>query len=136
VTSSRKYRALLVDDEPSLLLTYRLILEQAGYGVVACGSLREAMTALQGQKFDVVLCDYFLEEQHTGFEVVAAARQFDAHVPAAVLTGFAARETYEQAATLDIEVMLKPISIPEFLATISTMLRKNKGPATQHNGEG
>ena len=31
---ARKYRILVVDDEPSVLLTYQMILEQKGYEVV------------------------------------------------------------------------------------------------------
>jgi DNA-binding NtrC family response regulator len=124
VTSRGKYRVLLVDDEPSLLLTYRLILEREGYEVVACGTSREAIAALQKQKFDALLCDHLLEDHHTGFEVVSAARQLDAGLPAALLTGYAAREISQEAANQRIEVMFKPIEIQEFLATTSRMLRK------------
>ena len=134
MTSSQKYCVLLVDDESSLLLTYRLLLEREGYEVVTCGTWREAIAAIEKQKFDAVLCDYFLEEQHTGFDVVAAARQADSGVPAAVLTGYATRETSVQAAKRRIEVMHKPIAVPEFLATIAGMLRRNKGPSAPGSG--
>ena len=121
----RKYRVLVVDDEPSVLVTYRLILEQEGYDVVACGTSREAIAAVKKQKFDVVLCDYSLEEQHTGFEVIAAARKSDADLPAALLTGYATVETTEEAVQRGIGVMFKPIEIAEFLATTSKMLRRD-----------
>jgi len=125
VTERRKYRVLVVDDEPSVLVTYRLILEQEGYDVVACGTSREAIAAIKKQKFDVVLCDYSLEEQHTGFEVITAARKSDADLPAALLTGYATQETTEEAAQRGIGVMFKPIEIAEFLATTSNMLRRD-----------
>jgi DNA-binding NtrC family response regulator len=125
VTESRQFRVLVVDDEPSVLVTYRLILEQEGYDVVACGTSREAIAAVKKQKFDVVLCDYSLEEQHTGFEVITAARKSDADLPAALLTGYATLETADEAAQQGIGVMFKPIEIAEFLATTSSMLRRN-----------
>ncbi len=125
MTERRKYRVLVVDDEPSVLVTYRLILEQEGYDVVACGTSREAIAAIKKQKFDVVLCDYSLEEQHTGFEVITAARKSDADLPAALLTGYATQETTEEAAQRGIGVMFKPIEIAEFLATTSNMLRRD-----------
>jgi DNA-binding NtrC family response regulator len=134
VTASRKCRILLVDDEPSLLLTYRLLLEREGYEVVACGTFREAIAAIKKYKFDVVLCDYFLEEQHTGLEVVSAARQLDPGIPAAVLTGYVTGETSEQAASERVVVMLKPVAIPEFLATTSNLLRKSNGPSEPGSG--
>src|SRR5258708_26546300 len=87
------------------------------------------MAAVKKQKFEVVLCDYSLEEQHTGFEVITAARKSDADLPAALLTGYATQETTEEAAQRGIGVMFKPIEIAEFLATTSNMLRRDTEPS-------
>ena len=125
---------LVVDDEAAVLLTYRLILERQGYDVMACGTSVQAIAAIEKQKFDVVLCDYSLEEQHTGFEVISEARKRDSAVPAALLTGYATKETADEAASRGIGVMFKPIEIEEFLATTSSMLRKNNEPK-QEDGE-
>ena len=124
----KKFRVLVVDDEAAVLLTYRLILEQQGYEVLACNTSVQAIAAIQKEKFDIVLCDYSLEEQHTGFEVITAARARDSHIPAALLTGYATKETAEEAASQGIGVMFKPIEIEEFLATTANMLRKNNEP--------
>jgi DNA-binding NtrC family response regulator len=139
VSADRKYRVLVVDDEAAVLLTYRLILEQQGYEVVACGTSAQALAALEKQRFDAVLCDYSLEEQHTGFEVISAARRLDSRVPAALLTGYATKETADEAADQGVGVMFKPIEIEEFLATTSNMLRKNnerkqEGREEDHRG--
>jgi DNA-binding NtrC family response regulator len=123
VSSDRKYRILVVDDEASVLVTYRLILEREGYEVVACATSREAIVILQQDEFDGVLCDYSLEEQHTGFEVISAARTRRPALPAALLTGYATKETAYEAASQDINVMYKPIAIEEFLEKTSQMLR-------------
>ena len=119
-----KYRVLVVDDEAAVLLTYRLILEQQGYDVVACGTSVEAIAAIGKQLFDVVLCDYSLEEQHTGFEVISVARERDPEMPAALLTGYATKDTADEASSQGIGIMFKPIEIDEFLATTSNMLRR------------
>jgi DNA-binding NtrC family response regulator len=124
VNTESKYRILVVDDEASVLITYRLILEQQGYLVTACGTAAEAIEAVRNENFDLVLCDYSLEEQHTGFEVITAARQRDKDVPAALLTGYATKETADEAASQSIGIMFKPIEIEEFLATTSQMLRR------------
>jgi DNA-binding NtrC family response regulator len=125
VTPDGKYRILVVDDESSVLLTYRLILEHQGYEVVACGKSTEAIALLQNQRFDTVLCDYSLEEQHTGFEVIAAARRHDPAIPAALLTGYATKETADEAAAKNIAIMIKPTVTEEFLATTSKMLKRD-----------
>ncbi len=124
MTADRKYRVLVVDDEASVLTTYRLILERHGYEVVACPTSREALDALAQSNFDSVLCDYSLEEDHTGFEVILAARERDAAVPAALLTGYATKETAQEAASHNINIMFKPIDIEEFLNTTSRMVRR------------
>jgi len=130
-----KYRILVVDDEASVLLTYRLILEQQGYSVAACRTSREAIQAVEKEAFDLLLCDYSLEEQHTGFEVITAARNRDAVVPAALLTGYATLETVDEAKLNNIGVMFKPIEIEEFLATTANLLRRNNEPKQESNGE-
>jgi DNA-binding NtrC family response regulator len=118
-------RVLVVDDEASVLTTYRLILEQQGYAVTASLSSEEAKNAIAKQTFDLVLCDYSLEQQHTGFEVIAAARARNPKVPSVLLTGYATVETAEEARKKQIGVLFKPIDIKEFLAAISSMLRNN-----------
>ena len=135
MSETGKYRILVVDDEASVLLTYRLILEQQGYAVTACSTSREAIAAIEKQDFHAVLCDYSLEEQHTGFEVITAARQRDPELPAALLTGYATLETADEAEINNIKVMFKPIEIDEFLATTSNMLRRNHEPKQKTSGE-
>lgn len=122
------YRILVVDDEASVLITYQLILEQQGYQVAACATSVDAIRALYQQKFDLVLCDYSLEEQHTGFEVIAEARRRRPDIPAALLTGYATKETADEASGQNIGIMFKPIEIEEFLATTSKMLRRDHEP--------
>jgi two-component system response regulator HydG len=134
VSADRKYRVLVVDDEAAVLLTYQLILEREGYDVLACGTSVQAIAAVQNERFDVVLCDYSLEEQHTGFEVISAARRLDPEVPAALLTGYATKETADEAASRGIGVMFKPIEIEEFLSTTSNMVRRNN-ESKQEGGE-
>ena len=114
---------LVVDDEASVLLTYKMILEREGYQVVAASTSVEAKTAIGEHDFDLVMCDYSLEQQHTGFEVIAAARARRAEVPSLLLTGYATLETADEAREGGIGVLYKPIDITEFLNTTSAMLR-------------
>jgi two-component system response regulator HydG len=125
VNGNGKYRILVVDDEASVLTTYRLILERQGYEVVACRTWREAIAAIERQGFDAVLCDYALEERHTGCEVIGAARKRNHGVPAALLTGYANNDTVEEAGRQNTTVLFKPIEIDEFLETTARMVRRD-----------
>lgn len=135
MNENAKSRIMVVDDEASVLITYRLILEQQGYTVGAFSRSSDAIRALEEEeKYDLVLCDYSLEEQHTGFEVISAARKRDHGIPAALLTGYATRDTADEAASRKIVIMFKPIEIEEFLATTATMLRRND-ESNQESGQ-
>jgi DNA-binding NtrC family response regulator len=125
VSANAKNRIMVVDDEASVLITYKLILEQQGYTVGAFSKSSDAIRALdEEEKYDLVLCDYSLEDQHTGFEVITAARKRNAGIPAAILTGYATRDTADEAASRKIVIMFKPIEIEEFLETTAKMLRR------------
>ncbi|MGI9103629.1 MAG: response regulator [Terriglobales bacterium] len=120
----RKYRILVVDDESSVLFTYRVLLEQNGYTTTAVLSSREAIDAVTREEFDLLLCDLSLEEGHTGFEVLEQARKTNPAIPCVLLTGYASSDATQRAEQLGIPVLYKPIEIKEFLDTIPLVLRK------------
>jgi CheY-like chemotaxis protein len=117
-----KWRVLVVDDEPSVLSTYRLILEQSGYDAVAAATSVEALNAIREHDFDLILSDFSLEQQHTGFEVIEAARKKNKDVPCCILTGYATLETADQAEAIGVGILYKPIDIQEFLQVTRQLL--------------
>ena len=60
-----KSQILVVDDEPNVLITYRLILQQRGYEVSAAVSSEEARQVLGEKPIDLLLCDLSLENRRT-----------------------------------------------------------------------
>ena len=127
MAKAKKPEVLVVEDEASVLLTYRLLLEEEGYKVVAALSSQEAEAILANKRFDLVLCDLTLEQNHTGFEVFERVRKRDSKVPCVMLTGYANRETTERAEQAGIRVFFKPIEIEDFLQTLKTILRNSHG---------
>ena len=121
-TTTAKHRILVVDDEPSVLLTYRLLLEQKGYNVTAVLSAQEAINKLGQQSFDLLLCDLSLEEQRSGFDVVDFGQQKYPRLRSALLTGYATMEATERAEKSGVAMLFKPIDIEQFFATISRLL--------------
>jgi DNA-binding NtrC family response regulator len=119
----RKPAVLVVDDEASVLFTYRILLEQHGYAPTAVLSSKEAIAEVSKNSFDLLLCDLSLEEGHTGFEVLEHARQINSATPCVLLTGYASSESAQKAERLGISVLYKPIEIQQFLDTISGVLR-------------
>jgi DNA-binding NtrC family response regulator len=118
-----KCHILVVDDEPHVLLTYQLILQQQGYEVSAALSAEEARKVLLERKIDLLLCDLSLERRENGIEVIQFARRKDPEMPAVLLTGYAAQDVNDLAVESGIPVLFKPIDINQLLQTIADMLR-------------
>src|SRR5579864_5880490 len=110
-SGNSKARILVVDDEPSVLLTYRLLLEQRGYRVTAVQSGKDAIAELKRSRFDLLLCDLSLEERYTGFDVIEFGRRHAPALSAALLTGYASVEAAERAESSKVAIMYKPIDI-------------------------
>ncbi len=79
---------------------------------------------MKQKRFDLLLCDLSLEQGHTGFEVLKAARERDPRLPCVLLTGYASSEAAQTAETLGTPVLYKPIEIEQFLDTIARVLRE------------
>jgi DNA-binding NtrC family response regulator len=116
---------LVVDDEPNVLVTYRLILQQQGYQVSAAMSSEEARNLLAEQRVDLLLCDLSLERQESGFDVIEFAREINPEMPAVLLTGYATQDANDMADERGIPVLFKPIDIKQLLQTIAELLRND-----------
>lgn len=118
-----KPNILVVDDEPNVLVTYRLILQQQGYDVSAALSAAEARKLLAERRVDLMLCDLSLERQESGFDVIEFAHRIDPGMPAVLLTGYATQDANDRAEERGIPVLFKPIDIKQLLQTIAELLR-------------
>jgi DNA-binding NtrC family response regulator len=114
---------LVVDDEPSVLLTYSMILRQNGYDVTGVSTAREAKTVLEERSFDLLVCDLALEGSRSGLDVLDFARCRYSGVPAVLLTGHATRELAEEAERKRITLLYKPIEVTDLLDSIAKLAR-------------
>jgi len=130
----RPIRILVVDDEPSVLLTYRLLLEKKGYAVTAAISAREAMAALERDTFDLMLCDLSLEEQSNGFDVIEFGKQRHPQLSCVLITGYATVEASDRAEQMGISMLFKPIDMDDFFSLIATLLGESNGQAKASGG--
>ena len=134
--TATKPHILVVDDEPNVLVTYRLILQQQGYQVSAAISSEEARTSLQKGGVDLLLCDLSLEKQQSGFDVIEFGRKLNPKLSAVLLTGYASVEANDRAEQESIPVLFKPIDIQQLLQVIAELLRKNNNESREakHSG--
>ena len=130
--SQSKAHILVVDDEPNVLVTYRLILQQQGYEVSAAISSEEARNVLQKGGVDLLLCDLSLEKQQSGFDVIEFGRGLDPDLHAVLLTGYASVEANDRAEQEKIPVLFKPIDIQQLLQAIAELLGKTNESRQAH----
>jgi PAS domain S-box-containing protein len=122
-------RVLLAEDNPvNQRLTTRL-LEKAGHEVTVVGDGRQAVAALEGSAFDLVLMDVQMPEMD-GFEALAELRRREAasgaHTPVAALTAYAMEEDRERCLAAGFDAYLaKPIRREELHRTIVGLVEAN-----------
>lgn len=74
MTANEKVNILLVDDQPSKLMSYRVILEELGENLVTANSAREAFERLLKLDVAVILTDVCMPELD-GFQLATMLRQ-------------------------------------------------------------
>jgi DNA-binding response OmpR family regulator len=118
-------RALLVDDEPNILLTLGLVLKSEGFNVQTAESAQAAKTFLCGTKFDLVVTDLSLEQPLSGFEVVRVAKLQPIKPATVVISGFQDLLTAWKENGADAG-LTKPTDVQELLSTIDRLLPHRK----------
>lgn len=117
-------RVLVVDDEETVLVTLRAVLERQGYEVEAVGTRQAALSALEHGHFDLVVTDLRLEGQETGLEILRVAHEHDMDTATILLTGYVSTESAIQAIKLGaINYLTKPCNIEELKATVARGLQ-------------
>src|SRR5512142_1997372 len=106
-------RILLIDDEPSLLLTYSLILQRQGFEVVPARTLEEARAAMQPDSFRAIVCDLNIQSEGGGLPFLVDAQRTMPRAKSILLTGFATPEQCDEAERNSIVLLLKPTNLEE-----------------------
>jgi DNA-binding response OmpR family regulator len=83
-----KRRVLLVDDEVTVLLTMKAVLEISGFEVDTAASAREGRSKLKLREYQLVITDMRMEDDASGREVIQAARNAPYHPAIALLTAY------------------------------------------------
>lgn len=84
----RPLRILVVDDEPLVCESVKLMLKSDGHVVETAGNGAEALTKLKPGAFDLVVTDFSMPEM-TGGELAAAIKSGSATCPVVMITAYA-----------------------------------------------
>jgi DNA-binding response OmpR family regulator len=83
-----KRRVLLVDDEVTVLLTMKAVLEISGFDVDTAASAREGKSRIKLREYQLIITDMRMESDAAGREVIQAARVAPYHPAIALLTAY------------------------------------------------
>jgi two-component system alkaline phosphatase synthesis response regulator PhoP len=127
-------RILLVEDEPSLVLTLTDRLVSEGYRVETAGDGNEALARVEELPFDLILLDVMLPGKN-GFDVCRDLRQRGVAVPILMLT--ARSQVTDRVVGLKLgadDYLTKPFEMIELLARIEALLRRARTPIAPATG--
>ncbi len=116
-------RILVVDDEPQIRRVLRTTLSAQGYEVSDAKTAEEALLAIRGQRFDLILLDMNMP----GAGGLEACRELRAVSDVAILMLTVRDSEQDKVAALDAgadDYITKPFGMPELSARIRAALRR------------
>ncbi len=119
-------RILLVEDEPTLVLTLTDRLLAEGYEVEHAGDGETALTLVQSRAYDLMVLDVMLPGKN-GFDVCRDLRQQKFQLPVLMLT--ARQQVVDKVVALKLgadDYLTKPFDMAELLARLEALLRRSR----------
>ncbi len=126
ITPPSRPRILIVDDEPAIVETLRLILKDAGYEVGAAGTVAECLESIARTRYDLVLLDLMLPDR-SGLEALEEIRKIDRGLPVVMVTAYGSIDVAVRATQLGATNFLtKPWNNSKLLLEIGQTLERGQ----------
>ena len=117
------YKVLVVDDDPSVLATYRRLLERAGYSTTTVDDPRDVL-ADKGiyEEADLLLLDYRMPGIN-GITLLAELRRREFRGRCILISAYLNEEVRSQAGHLGVNLVLeKPVDIRRLRGALTKLL--------------
>ncbi|MCP3872312.1 MAG: response regulator, partial [Desulfobacteraceae bacterium] len=117
-------RILLVDDENSVVIIVKQMLERLGYQVTSRTSSTEALEAFRAEpdKFDLVISDFAMPNM-PGDKLASKLTKIRPNIPILLCTGFSETLTEEKAVSMGINgFLMKPVVMKDLNEKIRDIL--------------
>jgi signal transduction histidine kinase/CheY-like chemotaxis protein len=117
--------AVLVDDDADVLAGLAASLQTWGCRCLVANSGAEVLRKLSTAERvpDFIIADYQLGEGETGVQVIEAIRhEFNAHIPALLLTADTSQERAREAGRHQVPILYKPVTAQQLRSVIGGLL--------------
>src|SRR5438445_616310 len=119
-------KGLVVDDEESVVVTIKAILQLDGYNVATTTSGVQARAMVRDVEYDLVLTDLRLEDGD-GLDVLKAVRENHPETITIMLTGYASLESAIQAIRAGAcDYPVKPSEVEELRSTVARGIERRR----------
>ncbi len=119
---------LVVDDEATIQMAMKSLLESWGYDTIVAGSGDELLDKLANcpDRPVLVICDYRLRENEDGIRVIQRLRDEynDDEIPGMLITGDTAPDRIREAAESGLLLLHKPVANSRLRAAISHLVAR------------
>jgi excisionase family DNA binding protein len=116
---------LVVDDDESLQTLFKVFLKKIGFSRVVVGTVKEALAALDKQKFDLLFLDLKLPDGPAD-DVYEAAKEIDSELPIVIITGYPDSEMLDRIlAKGPVTVLKKPMQIEQLQQAVRMLGHKD-----------
>lgn len=117
---------LLVDPEPSVIMTLRMILERDGYQVSTATSYIAAAALLQSGSWDILITELDLEAEALGLRLAGEAKSLQVHPAIFVYASYPNVERLRAALALRVDYCgFKPLEVDEIRKVVRLLVARN-----------
>ena len=118
-----KSKILIVDDDPSLRKMLEAVLTNDGYEVTEADDGNNAVSAVKGQFFDLILMDVRMAGM-SGIEALKHIKKLSPGIPVIIMTAYASVDTAREALKSGAyDYLTKPLDIDELNLILQRALR-------------
>lgn len=124
-------RILVTDDDPTIVLIARRLLEEDGFVVDVAETSSAAQKLATARDYDGMVLDLALPDGN-GIGLIEVLRKSGKHTPVLVLTGSGDTETTVRALDAGADAYVtKPINPEEFKARVRALIRRQSGSGAE-----
>lgn len=138
-----RVKIMVVDDEPSIIESFKMILNIKDYDVFAFSDGASAIATVASGKYDVAFVDMKLlvgepgpmRGEQGGIELLKKIKEIDASLEVVIVTAFASDQTKANAITLGaLEYLSKPFLMEEIYELVERGLRRRREKTRKKEG--